>query len=50
MTNSVTQLGHSKLETKQIYAAEVSERRRATVLAMDFRPAEKPKTRTKRPA
>ena len=32
----MTQLGHSKLETTQIYAAAVSERRRATVLAMEF--------------
>ena len=36
MTDLMTQLGHSKLETTQIYAAAVSERRRATVLAMDF--------------
>ena len=32
----MTQLGHSKLETTQIYAAAVSERRRATVMAMEF--------------
>ena len=32
----MTQLGHTKLETTQIYAASVSERRRATVMAMEF--------------
>jgi hypothetical protein len=45
----MTQLGHSKLETTQIYAAAVSERRRATVLAMEFGPegkAEKSKGST----
>ena len=36
VTDLMTQLGHSKLETTQIYAASVSERRRATVLAMEF--------------
>jgi integrase len=36
VTDLMTQLGHSKLETTQIYAAAVSERRRATVLAMEF--------------
>jgi integrase len=35
-TDLMTQLGHSKLETTQIYAAAVSERRRATVMAMAF--------------
>ena len=36
VTDLMTQLGHSKLETTQIYAAAVSERRRATVLGMEF--------------
>jgi len=35
-TDLMAQLGHSKLETTQIYAAALSERRRATVMAMDF--------------
>ncbi len=35
MTDLMTQLGHSKLETTQIYAAAVSERRRGTVMAME---------------
>jgi site-specific recombinase XerD len=30
------QLGHTNLETTQIYAAGVSERRRETVLSLDF--------------
>ena len=38
VTDLMTQLGHTKLETTQIYAASVSERRRATVLAMEFAP------------
>ncbi len=33
------QLGHSKLETTQIYASALSERRRDTVLALDFQRA-----------
>lgn len=36
VTDLMTQLGHSHLETTQIYAASISGRRRATVLAMDF--------------
>ena len=36
VTDLMTQLGHSKLETTQIYAAAVSERRRATVMSMEF--------------
>jgi len=36
VTDLMTQLGHSKLETTQIYAASISGRRRATVMAMDF--------------
>ena len=36
VTDLLTQLGHSRLETTQIYAAAVSERRRATVLAVEF--------------
>ena len=39
VTDLMSQLGHTKLETTQIYAAAVSERRRATVLAMSFHPA-----------
>jgi len=42
VTDLMTQLGHSKLETTQIYAAAVSERRRATVLGMDFGGAAEP--------
>lgn len=42
--------GYAEFGTTQIYAAAVSERRRATVLAMDFRPERKPKKRTKRSA
>ena len=37
VTDLMTQLGHSHLETTQIYAASISGRRRATVMAMDFR-------------
>ena len=45
------QLGHSKLETTQIYASALSERRRATVMALEFGPAgTKPGKRTKQPA
>ena len=46
------QLGHAAVSTTQIYAAAVNERRRATVLAMDFRPraAAAPKKTTKRSA
>ncbi len=36
VTDLQMQLGHSKLETTQIYASALSERRRATVMAMDF--------------
>jgi site-specific recombinase XerD len=36
VTDLMTQLGHSRLETTQIYAAAVSERRRATVMALEF--------------
>jgi len=36
VTDLMAQLGHSKMETTQIYAAAVSERRRATVMAMEF--------------
>lgn len=43
------QLGHAAVSTTQIYAASINERRRATVLAMDFRPSGTPKT-TKRSA
>ncbi len=32
------QLGHAALSTTEIYAAAINERRRATVLAMEFRP------------
>ena len=35
VTDLMTQLGHSKLETTQIYAASVSERRRATVMEFE---------------
>jgi integrase len=44
------QLGHANLATTQRYAAAINERRRATVLAMDFRPAGKPAKETKRSA
>jgi hypothetical protein len=36
VTDLMQQLGHSKLETTQIYPAAVSERRRATVMALPF--------------
>ena len=36
VTDLMAQLGHRKLETTQIYAADVSERRRATVMALPF--------------
>ncbi|MCE9638375.1 MAG: site-specific integrase [Planctomycetes bacterium] len=36
VTDLMAQLGHQKLETTQIYAAAVSERRRATVMALPF--------------
>lgn len=36
VTDLMAQLGHQKLETTQIYAADVSERRRATVMALPF--------------
>jgi len=36
VTDLQMQLGHSKLETTQIYASALSERRRETVLALDF--------------
>ncbi len=36
VTDLMAQLGHSKLETTQIYASALSGRRRATVLAMEF--------------
>jgi integrase len=36
VTDLMAQLGHQKLETTQIYAAAVLERRRATVLALPF--------------
>jgi site-specific recombinase XerD len=35
-TDLMAQLGHSKLETTQIYASALSERRRATVMGLDF--------------
>jgi integrase len=35
VTDLQQQLGHSEIETTQIHAAAVSERRRATVLAME---------------
>ena len=44
------QLGHANLATTQRYAAAINERRRATVLALDFRPQAAPKTATQRSA
>ena len=44
------QLGHAAVSTTQLYAAAINKRRRATVLAMDFRPAGKPKKPSKRSA
>jgi integrase len=44
------QLGHANLATTQRYAAAINERRRATVLAMDFRPKGKVSEQTKRTA
>jgi site-specific recombinase XerD len=44
------QLGHAALSTTEIYAAAVNERRRSTVLAMDFRPEGKQRKASKRPA
>ena len=37
------QLGHAAVSTTQLYAAAINERRRATVLAMSFRPVGKTK-------
>lgn len=39
VTDLQQQLGHAELATTQIYANALSERRRATVLAMEFAPA-----------
>ncbi len=50
ITDLQAQLGHAAVSTTQIYAAAVNERRRATVLAMDFRTGTTPKKKTKRPA
>lgn len=50
ITDLQAQLGHAAVSTTQIYAAALNERRRATVLAMDFRPEGKTKKRTRRPA
>jgi integrase len=36
VTDLMQQLGHANLETTQRYAAALSERRRETVMAMDF--------------
>ncbi len=36
VTDLQQQLGHAELATTQIYAAGLSERRRATVMALDF--------------
>lgn len=47
VTDLMTQLGHSKLETTQIYAAAVSERRRATVMALPFGGTRKRRATTK---
>jgi integrase len=44
------QLGHAAVSTTQLYAAAINERRRATVLAMDFRGTAKPTRKAKRPA
>jgi integrase len=50
ITDLQAQLGHAAVSTTQIYAAAVNERRRATVLAMQFRPAGKRKKGTRRSA
>jgi integrase len=50
ITDLQAQLGHAAVSTTQLYAAAVNERRRATVLAMKFRPAAKAGKRTKRSA
>ena len=50
ITDLQAQLGHAAVSTTQIYAAAVNERRRATVLAMDFRPAGKATKKSKRSA
>ena len=44
------QLGHAAVSTTQLYAAAINERRRATVLAMQFRPRGTPKKNAKRSA
>ncbi len=36
VTDLQMQLGHSKIETTQIYASALSERRRSTVMGMEF--------------
>jgi integrase len=40
VTDLQQQLGHAELATTQIYAAAISGRRRATVMALEFAPAE----------
>jgi len=50
ITDLMQQLGHRELATTQRYAAGLSERRRATVMAMDFTVSAATKTRTKRSA
>ena len=44
------QLGHANLATTQRYAAVINERRRATVLGMDFRPPVTRRNATQRSA
>ena len=48
VTDLMAQLGHRKLETTQIYAAAVSERRRATVMALPFGATRKHRARSER--
>jgi integrase len=42
VTDLQQQLGHAELATTQIYAAAISGRRRATVMALEFAPAARP--------
>jgi site-specific recombinase XerD len=44
------QLGHAELATTQIYAAGLSERRRKTVMALEFAATPRAKTRKRLPA
>jgi integrase len=50
ITDLQAQLGHAAVSTTQLYAAAINERRRATVMAMSFRPNGAAKRSSKRSA